>query len=75
VTRLEQLRRGQLLSHEELAERTSLSAKTIRRLESGEVTRPHMPTVRALATYFDIPGLKPEIELLAAVDEPDGVAA
>ena len=52
--RAHRLRRG--LSQEDLAERTGLSVRTIRYLESGKVIRPRPETARLLADAFGLQG-------------------
>jgi tetratricopeptide (TPR) repeat protein/transcriptional regulator with XRE-family HTH domain len=65
---LRQFRQRSLLTQEELAARTGLSARTIRRLESGELRRPRTATVRALTDHL---GLSPaeQLQLIAAADQ------
>jgi transcriptional regulator with XRE-family HTH domain len=55
VTRLEQLRIDRYLTPEELAGETGVPARTIRNLESGDVERPRIRTLRPLAEFFDVP--------------------
>jgi transcriptional regulator with XRE-family HTH domain len=43
-----------LLTQEDLAERTGLSTRTIRRLESGQLRRPRLATIRALASQLGL---------------------
>lgn len=43
-----------LLTQEDLAERTGLSTRTIRRLESDQLRRPRLATVRALAGQLNL---------------------
>jgi transcriptional regulator with XRE-family HTH domain len=64
---LRQLRRQTALTQEDLAERTGLSARTIRRLETGESANPQLDTVRLLA---DALRLEPDerAQLLAVAD-------
>lgn len=54
MTRLEQLRVDALLTPEDLAEKTGVSARTIRRLEArqGKAT---IATLAPLATFFSVP--------------------
>jgi tetratricopeptide (TPR) repeat protein len=52
--RAHRLRRG--LSQEDLAERTGLSVRTIRYLESGKAGRPRPETTRLLADAFELAG-------------------
>jgi tetratricopeptide (TPR) repeat protein len=51
-------REGRLLSQEQLAERSGLSARTIRDLEAGRVRRPHGESVRLLADGLRLHGLE-----------------
>lgn len=74
---LRQLRRRTTLTQEILAERTGLSVRTIRRLETGESANPQLDTVRLLA---DALRLEPDerARMLAVADgqvlpEPPGV--
>src|SRR5205085_404303 len=62
---LRRFRRAKGLTQEELAERSGLSVRTIRRLETGESVNPQLDTVRLLA---DALGLTPDerAQLLAA---------
>jgi transcriptional regulator with XRE-family HTH domain len=64
---LRQLRRQTALTQEVLAERTGLSVRTIRRLETGESANPQMDTVRLLA---DALRLEPDerAQMLAVAD-------
>jgi transcriptional regulator with XRE-family HTH domain len=64
---LKELRRQTALTQEDLAERTGLSVRTIRRLETGERANPQMDTVRVLA---DALRLEPDerAQMLAIVD-------
>jgi transcriptional regulator with XRE-family HTH domain len=64
---LRQLRRQTELTQEDLAERTGLAVRTIRRLETGESANPQLDTVRLLA---DALSLKPDerAEMLAVAN-------
>lgn len=64
---LRQFRQQSSLTQEELAQRTGLAVRTIRRLETGERTNPQLDTVRLLA---DALSLRPDdqAELLALAD-------
>jgi transcriptional regulator with XRE-family HTH domain len=64
---LRQLRRQTALTQEVLAERTGLSVRTIRRLETGESANPQLDTVRLIA---DALSLEPEerTQMLAVAD-------
>jgi transcriptional regulator with XRE-family HTH domain len=64
---LKQLRRETELTQEDLAERSGLSVRTIRRLETGESANPQLDTVRLLA---DALSLKPDAraQMLAVAD-------
>lgn len=64
---LRQLRRETALTQEDLAERSGLSVRTIRRLETGESANPQLDTVRLLA---DALSLKPDAraQMLAVAD-------
>lgn len=64
---LRQLRRQTALTQEVLAERTGLSVRTIRRLETGESANPQLDTVRLLA---DALRLEPDAraQMLAVAD-------
>jgi transcriptional regulator with XRE-family HTH domain len=64
---LKQLRRQTALTQEDLAERSGLSVRTIRRLETGESANPQLDTVRLLA---DALSLKPDerAQMLAVAD-------
>lgn len=53
MRRLEQLRLDALLTPEQLAEKTSVSAPTIRRLERGHSAQ--VPTLAKLADFFGVP--------------------
>ena len=66
---LRQFRRQTALTQEVLAERTGLSVRTIRRLETGESANPQMDTVRLLA---DALSLEPDqkAKMLAVADGP-----
>ncbi|ONI75139.1 hypothetical protein ALI144C_41060 [Actinosynnema sp. ALI-1.44] len=66
-TLLRQLRRKVGLTQEELAARSGIAVRTIRRLERGESTNPQVGTVRLLADHL---GLEPadRARLLAAAD-------
>jgi tetratricopeptide (TPR) repeat protein/transcriptional regulator with XRE-family HTH domain len=71
-------RRRLTLTQEELADRTGLSVRTIRRLESGEGSLPRPASVRLLADAFALAGAERETFLAAAQPgdppEPAGVA-
>jgi transcriptional regulator with XRE-family HTH domain len=64
---LRQLRQQTALTQEDLAERSGLSVRTIRRLETGESANPQLDTVRLLA---DALRLKPNerAQMLAVAD-------
>ena len=64
---LRQLRRETALTQEDLAERSGLSVRTIRRLETGERANPQLDTVRLLA---DALNLEPDerAQMLAVAD-------
>jgi transcriptional regulator with XRE-family HTH domain len=47
-------REAALLTQEELAERSGLSVRTIRDIESGRILRPRSASVRALADALDL---------------------
>jgi tetratricopeptide (TPR) repeat protein/transcriptional regulator with XRE-family HTH domain len=66
-------RQRALLTQEELADRTGISERTIRRLETSQLNRPRTATVRALAAEL---GLSPEEQagLLAAPSGPSAAA-
>lgn len=63
---LRRYRQRALLTQEELASRTGVSTRTIRRLESGQLRRPRAATVRALAGQL---GLTPA-EQATLLDAP-----
>ncbi|MFX4273905.1 helix-turn-helix domain-containing protein [Propionibacteriaceae bacterium Y1685] len=52
--RLRELRSAKRLSQAELAQRSGVSQRSIRGLESGETRRPHPATLRALAAALDL---------------------
>src|SRR5690349_15991593 len=64
---LRRYRQRALLTQDDLAARTGLSARTIRRLETNQLRRPRTATIRALAGQL---GLQPteQAELEAAPD-------
>lgn len=66
MNRLEQMRLDALLTPEQVADRTGVSAKTIRRAESG--TKPRLSTLRPLAEFFEV---QPSELLAPAVFEQD----
>ncbi|MCK2218815.1 helix-turn-helix domain-containing protein [Actinomadura sp. ATCC 31491] len=53
-TLLRAWRERSLLTQEELAERSGLASRTIRRLESGELRRPRSTSVRLLARALEL---------------------
>ncbi|MEJ3659173.1 tetratricopeptide repeat protein [Actinomycetes bacterium KLBMP 9759] len=57
-----------LLTQAELAKRAGLSARTIRRLETGDVARPQVTTARLLASVLGL-STSEEARLVAAVSE------
>ncbi|MGC7100837.1 ATP-binding protein [Amycolatopsis lurida] len=63
---LRQLRRRAGMTQDQLAERSGVGVRTIRRFESGERNDPRMATVRLLAEALDV-GPAERDELLAAV--------
>lgn len=67
MIRLEELRLSAPLSREELSRETGVSYGTIRGLETGEIKRPQIKTLRALAEHFAVP----ITELLLDVVVPD----
>lgn len=60
-----------LLTQEQLAERSGMSVRSIRRLESGEAARPRSSSLDLLATALDLT----EAERVALVDATRGTAA
>ena len=64
---LRELRQQTSLTQEDLADRSGLSVRTIRRLETGERANPQLDTVRLLA---DALALRPDVRanLLAVAD-------
>ncbi len=60
-------RQRALLTQEELAARTGLSVRTIRRLESNQLSRPRPATVRVLAGQLDLSAT--ELDALVAAAE------
>jgi transcriptional regulator with XRE-family HTH domain len=64
---LRQLRRQTTLTQEELAERSGLSVRTVRRLETGERANPQLDTVRLLADALRLESDE-RAELLAVAD-------
>lgn len=64
---LRRYRESALLTQEELAGRTGMSARTIRRLESEELRRPRVSTVRLLAAALGLSAAEQAI-LVAARD-------
>ncbi|GHH24343.1 helix-turn-helix domain-containing protein [Streptomyces lanatus] len=75
---LRRLRTREGMTQEELAERSGVSARTIRGLETGKRTNPRMITVQELAKALQLRPREREELLSAAVprdedgDEPDG---
>jgi tetratricopeptide (TPR) repeat protein/transcriptional regulator with XRE-family HTH domain len=67
-TLLRGYRQRALLTQEELAVRTGLSARTIRRLESGELRRPRVATLRTLGRYLELSASE-QAMLLASTDQ------
>jgi transcriptional regulator with XRE-family HTH domain len=51
---VQEVREAQGLSREGLASKAGLSLRTIERLESGEIKRPHRATVAVIATALDV---------------------
>nr|WP_042191366.1 helix-turn-helix domain-containing protein [Kibdelosporangium sp. MJ126-NF4]CEL20031.1 transcriptional regulator, XRE family [Kibdelosporangium sp. MJ126-NF4]CTQ97255.1 transcriptional regulator, XRE family [Kibdelosporangium sp. MJ126-NF4] len=66
-TVLRQLRQRAGLTQDELAARSGIAVRTIRRLERGESTNPQMGTVRLLADHLGLDGDE-RARLLAAAD-------
>jgi transcriptional regulator with XRE-family HTH domain len=64
---LRQLRRQTELTQEDLAERTGLSVRTIRRLETGASTNPQFDTVRLLADALSLESAD-RAQMLAVAD-------
>jgi LuxR family maltose regulon positive regulatory protein len=65
-------RERELLSQERLAERSGLSARTVRDLEVGRVRRPHAESVRLLADALHLVGWEREQFQVAARGSPSG---
>jgi LuxR family maltose regulon positive regulatory protein len=63
-------RERELLSQERLAERSGLSARTVRDLEVGRVRRPHAESVRLLADALHLAGWEREQFQVAARGSP-----
>lgn len=61
-----------LLTQEDLAERTGLSTRTIRRLESDQLRRPRLATIRALASQLGLSSAE-QIRLAGSPAEPTPV--
>jgi transcriptional regulator with XRE-family HTH domain len=49
-------RRGLGLTQEELAARTGVSVRSIRKIETGKILRPRLSTLRLLADAFELSG-------------------
>lgn len=66
--RVAQARTERGWSPEELALRADVSAKQVRRLESGESVNPHLSTLRKIAeaTGKDVLWLRPDLEAVEA---------
>ncbi|MFC4116614.1 ATP-binding protein [Nonomuraea zeae] len=61
-----------LLTQEQLAERAGLNARTVRRLETGELRRPRSASVRMLAEALDLDDAELAVLTRAASGSPHG---
>jgi tetratricopeptide (TPR) repeat protein/transcriptional regulator with XRE-family HTH domain len=69
------LRQRAGLTQEELAERSSLSARSLRDLESGRVTKPRLKSIRLIASALELSTEEARLLLGALAGERPAVAA